>query len=246
MNQYTIETTLIGRGAAARALAPDPARVSAAVGTAHRRERGPKRTVLRGLPAPAIGLAVLGLSAGALAATGTLNPDFAAFLDGGKAPGRTLAANEGPAWIQEAEQTSASDASIIATSGEHHLYAYRSSDGEVCFGFDESYGECSSASHYRDHLAKGPILVLGPLYDDHGRSATKGSLFGYVDGSVAEIRLDVPGGSAETVSAENGAFIVPIDLLDRPTRLVGLGPDGDEVGSVDLTRRLGSELKGRQ
>jgi hypothetical protein len=246
VSQDTIEQALLGRGAQARTLTPTPSQVSAAVSAVRRKEDRSRRTILRSLPAPAVGLAALVLGgAGALAATQALNPDFAAFLDGGQPPGRVLAAGEGPAWIEEAEQSSASNASVIATSGAHHLYAYRDSEGSVCFGFDESYGECSPPSYYRNQLAKGPIMVLGPLYDDHGQSATKGSLFGYVDSSVARLRLDLPGRPAEIVAAENGAFIVPVDLLDRPTQLVGLGADGAEVGSVDLTQRLAGERKGR-
>jgi hypothetical protein len=216
------------------------------MGTARKGMRRPKRAILRGLPAPAVGLAALVLGgAGALAATGTLNPDFGAFLDGGQPPGRTLTPGEGPAWIREAEETSASGASIIATSGPHHLYAYRGSEGQVCFGFDEDSGECSPPTFYRQQLAKQPIFLLGPIYDNHGQSATKCSLFGYVDGSIDKVRLELPDGRMEVASAENGAFIVPIDLRDHPTRLVGLGTGGEEVASIDLTHRLGLELKGR-
>lgn len=244
MSMDAIEGALIGRGAAARELCPTDAHVSAAVSTARRSGRRSVRPFLRGLPAPAIGLIALVLGgAGALATTQALHPDFGAFLDGGELPGRQLTPAETPTWIRDSPTGSQRDASVIASSGSHRLFAYRQSDGYVCFGFDHDYGECSAPGYYRRALEENPMVVLGPIYDQQGRSRTHGSLFGYVAGSIAKVRIDYPDGRSELAPARTGAFIVPIVLSAHPTALVGLGSDGEEVASFGLTRRGEVELK---
>jgi hypothetical protein len=197
----------------------------------------------RGSPIAAVGLCVLVGAAGALAATHGLNPDFAAFLGGGKPPGRVLSPAETPDWIKDDVK---GRASAFAEAGHHRLIAYNIGPGSICFDYDGHVIECSGPRPWRRGLARHPVILRGPTLSQSPEQSvhtTRGNLYGFVDGSVAEARLEYPDGSFRLASAATGAFLVPIDLARHPARLVALGAAGEVVVSIDISESMNEELE---
>jgi hypothetical protein len=243
MKDATIKQELRKRGAAARELSPTAAQVSAAVSASRRGRRGRTLSLRRGSPILAVGLCVLLGGAGALAATNVLNPGFGAFLGGGNPPGRALSPAEIPAWVTDYAK---GRVSVVAEAGSHRLIAYHDETGAVCLEFDGHATLCEGPGELRRELTEEPVVLFGPtLSQPPGRfpETTRANLYGFVDGSVAKVRLEYPDGSSELASAATGAFIVPLDLARHPVRLVALDSTGEVVTSIDVSGEMKEELE---
>jgi hypothetical protein len=245
MKDAAIRQALTRRGAAARELSPTAAQVSAAVSVVRRNRRRPALSLRRGSPIVAIGLCALLGGAGALAATHVLNPGFGAFLDGGDPPGRALSPAEFPDWIGMQQAEPEGKVSVLAQAGSHRLIAYHE-DGAILFEFDGHVGFGEGPGELRRELAEEPVILFGPTLSQPSGGlpeTTRANLYGFVDGSVAKVRLEYPDGSSELASAATGAFIVPLDLARHPVRLVALDSTGEVVTSIDVSGEMKEELE---
>jgi hypothetical protein len=112
--------------------------------------------------------------------------------------------------------------------------------------YDGHVGECAGPGYWRNELARHPVVLRGPTLSQSPEQfahTTLGNLYGFVDASVAKVRLEYPDGSSKLASAATGGFLVPIDLARHPRRLVALDAAGEEVTSIDLSRLVREELE---
>lgn len=211
-------------------------------GTVLATRRGSALSLCRGSSIVAVGLCVLVGGASALAATHALNPGFAAFLAGGNPPGRVLSPAETPDRLGEIEGR----ASVLAEAGHHRLIGFHGRGGSIEFDYDGHVIEGSGPGPWRRGLARHPVILRGPTLSQSPEQlphTTHGNLYGFVDGSVTEVRLEYPDGSVRPASAATGAFLVPIDLARHPARLVALDSAGEVVVSIDISESMSEELE---
>lgn len=221
MSRNSVEEALREHAAGVERLRPDPERIRVALAAAANRSAAAGR---RWTPlVTTVACLVLG-GAIATAATGLLNPALESFLHGGKSPGRQLSGKALPSWLQPAPHYNSPDeVSVVAASGEEHLYAYRQR-GWICFDYDHHAGECRRPPEWRSDLEKSPWILRGPM----GRSVW----FGLVDASVALVRVEYREGGTTDVLVRNGGFVLDADRSRNPQRLIALDASGNEIASA--------------
>ncbi len=224
MNRESVDGALRNHVEGIELLRADPARIRAAVTAAA--DQGPVKRRWAPL-ATALACLLLG-GAIASAGTGLLDPALESFFHGGKAPGRELAGDQLPSWLQPSPGFNAPDeVSVVAASGTEHLYAYRQR-GWICFDYGHHVGECRTPREWRTDLEKAPWVLRGPV----GRSAW----FGLVDAGIVAVRAEYAQGPPAEVRVRNGGFVAVLDRARGPQRLVGLDASGGEIVSQPVAR----------
>ncbi|HEX5609013.1 MAG TPA: hypothetical protein VFX45_02855 [Solirubrobacterales bacterium] len=222
MNRDFVEAALTERAAAANGLTVGDEQVRQLVWDARRPAAATSqpRRVRRGRMSLATGFACLLLGGViASAATGTIGSALDPFLGGGDPPGTPLAVSERPTWLDPAY----GEATVIASAGGVRLMAYRQG-GDICFQYGSSVGECATPSYYAEEMSKSSWLLRGPT-----SPGDKKFQFGFVDDSIASVRVEYGVGPATETATENGGFVVELDESRQPERLVGLDASGAEV-----------------
>ncbi|HVQ58517.1 MAG TPA: hypothetical protein VMS60_06370 [Solirubrobacterales bacterium] len=228
MSKDFVEFALRERAVAANGLTVGDEQLRQAVQNAHRSAAPRPRRVRSGRMSFATGLAclMLGLVV-ASGATGTIGSALDPFLGGGDPPGAPLAQSELPSWLDPAQTgVSATDASVIASSGPMRLVAYRQGE-DVCFHYGRGVGECALPAYFAEQLSESSWILRGPT----AQAGEKKTLFGFVDASIASVRVEYADGSATPVRIENGGFVVQLDKARGPERVVGLDASGQEVAT---------------
>jgi hypothetical protein len=232
MSRDFVELALADRAAAANGLTVGDERVRQLVRDARQSDAPRPRRVRRGRMSMATGLVCL-LLGGVIAsgAAGTIGSALDPFLGGGDPPGAPLSQSELPSWLDPAQTgVSVDDASVIASAGPMRLVAYRQGEN-VCFHYGRSVGECALPAYFAEQLSESSWILRGPTNPVGERQ----TLFGFVDDSIATVRVEYADGPATPVKIENGGFVVELDKARGPERVVGLDASGQEVAtSVEL------------
>lgn len=172
-----------------------------------------------------VGVVLLATSLGFVpagrAAVGDLLGSLSSFFNGGSAPGRPVGADEYPFWLDQVPVGSPSDgvtagsARIVVSSGAERLYAYREANtNAICLSLGSHMAICNGdATWWREQLASSPVYVLGPTPPD---GAGKETLWGLALNSVSQIELTYKVGQPQTVTLENGGFVVAADPSRAP------------------------------
>jgi hypothetical protein len=164
-------------------------------------------------------------------------------LLGDEAPGEALTPGQIPDWI--AADRPAGPVRVIAGEGDDRLIVYRvhspGSSPSICAMYGDSVGECSDAAGWREELADHPVVLRGPT----GRPLGPRTLYGFLRGDVAQVRLEYERGPATVAPTPNGGFAITVgaDRIgpdERPTRLVALDRSGRPIASEDVGDRFWS------
>lgn len=168
------------------------------------------------------------------AAVGDLVSEFGQYFSNPESaavgPGEPVqSTDEAPAWLTADGR---SGQRLLASEGEHRLYAVRQPSGAFAFALDDSIGISDSVRGWEQQLNGNSVVVLGPASspDPNGTIA----LFGISATSVAAVEVSYEVGQATTAPVGDGGFIAAIDPERSPMSLTAIDASGSALQVIDL------------
>jgi len=182
---------------------------------------------------------------------------FISGSDQGQSIGRAVEpADDPPEWWDDFGFT---ERRVLATTGEHHLFAARDEDGHVAFALDDGIsltsasafgaGENAAEPDPFSHQFQGQSVV--PLVVGLADRSREPLIAGLVADDVASVELRFDSGSPDVQAVDGPGFIFAPDLgrtesedgkllADRrPTEIAVFDADGNELQSVSAACIVG-------
>jgi hypothetical protein len=168
------------------------------------------------------------------AAVADLSSTFYDYLSGNTSEGQPGTDASGdpnaPPWLEDQR-----DQRLLAADGGYRLYVGRQANGDITFSLDKNATITDDPSSWKDQFAENFIVTFGVVatrIEDEDSDTVP--IYGVSASDVANVEVHYEVGPPTRSSASDGGFVVPVETNRRPTELVAISAEGQQLQAVDL------------
>ncbi len=185
------------------------------------------------LAAAAVALGLLAVSPVGAAVAG-LSGTFYDYLSGDTSEGQPGTDASGdpnaPPWLKDQR-----DQRLLAADGGYRLYLGRQANGDITFSLDKNATITDDPAGWKDQFAENFIVTFGVVatrIEDEGSGTVP--IYGVSASDVADVEVHYEVGPPTRSSASDGGFVVPVEATRKPTELVAISAEGQQLQAADL------------